>query len=151
MKRRSFLQTLGATMAAAAIPADSFAASAWDSGSPIDRKALVERHVVVLQKPDSLSPLSVGNGELGFTADVTGLQTFPAFHAPGMPLHTMAQWAWHESPNPHGYTLSETMEMYDSHGRSVPYPSNDQSPAGEWLMRNPHRFDLGRLALCCRR
>ncbi len=116
-----------------------------EPASRIDRKSLVHRHLVVMEKPDALAPLSVGNGELGFTADVTGLQTFPQFHEPGMPLHTMAQWAWHESPNPHHYTLEQTIAQYDSHGRSVPYPSEDQTPAGEWLMSNPHRFDLARI------
>jgi hypothetical protein len=40
---------------------------------PIDRHALVTRHNVVLTGVDILSPLSVGNGEFAFTADVTGL------------------------------------------------------------------------------
>jgi hypothetical protein len=45
--------------------------------SPIDRQALVTRHNPVLTAIDPLSPLTVGNGEFAFGADVTGLQTFP--------------------------------------------------------------------------
>ncbi|MHC4646991.1 MAG: hypothetical protein ACYTBJ_15960, partial [Planctomycetota bacterium] len=47
------------------------------AAKPIDRYALVSRHNPVIRKPDPLSPLSVGNGEFAFTADITGLQTFP--------------------------------------------------------------------------
>jgi hypothetical protein len=46
--------------------------------SLIDRKALVFRHSPSIHKLDPLSPLSVGNGEFAFTADITGLQTFPS-------------------------------------------------------------------------
>ena len=51
---------------------------------PINRKDLVDRHRVRLHAPDAQSPLSVGNGEFAFTADITGLQTFPEFHAKGL-------------------------------------------------------------------
>jgi hypothetical protein len=64
----------------------------------IDRKALVTRHNVTLTKPDPLTPLSVGNGEFAFTADITGLQSFPQYHDKGMPLGTLSQWGWHTSP-----------------------------------------------------
>lgn len=47
----------------------------------IDRAALVGRHRVTLTAPDAMSPLTVGNGEFAFSADITGLQTFPEFHA----------------------------------------------------------------------
>lgn len=145
MKRRDFLRIAGATTASATFGSKVLHSATVSSA--IDRKTLVNRHTIVMDRPDALSPLSVGNGEMAFTADVTGLQTFPAFYESGMPLHTMAQWAWHETPNSHAYTLSDVMENYDSHGQSVPYPSNENSPAGQWLMENPHRFDLGRLGL----
>ena len=44
---------------------------------PIDRHALVTRHNVTLTRVDPHAPLMLGNGNLGFTADITGLQTFP--------------------------------------------------------------------------
>lgn len=47
----------------------------------IDRYSLVTRHNPVLTAPDKLSPITVGNGEFAFTADVTGLQTFPEFYS----------------------------------------------------------------------
>lgn len=121
----------------------------------IDRKALVDRHRIALTHPDAMTPLTVGNGEFAFTADVTGLQTFPDFHGGGMLLQTMAQWAWHTTPDDRHYKLSDTFNLYDSHGRQVPYPSGDESgggfgdgsPAAQWLNANPHKFDLGRIGL----
>ena len=62
---------------------------------PIDRHALVSRHDVKLTKVDPSAPLMVGNGQIGFTADITGLQTFPEPYSPLAPLLTMAQWSWH--------------------------------------------------------
>lgn len=43
----------------------------------IDRFALVNRHNVFNNEFASLNSLSVENGKFAFTADATGLQTFP--------------------------------------------------------------------------
>lgn len=120
--------------------------------APIDRHALVTRHNVTLDKPDPLNPLSVGNGEFAFTADITGLQSFPDFHRQGMPLATQSQWGWHSMPNPNGYRMSDVMTDYEVGGRKVPYAgdgasSGGYSPAATWLRSNPHRLDLGRIGL----
>jgi hypothetical protein len=122
------------------------------AGSPLDRFALVTRHNVTLTRPDPLTPLSVGNGEFAFTADVTGLQTFPAYYEKGMPLGTLSQWGWHSLPNPQGYRLADVLEEYQVGGRKVPYASGrgrsgGYSPAANWLRANPHRLDLGRIGL----
>jgi len=120
--------------------------------SRIDRRALVTRHNVTLTKPDLLTPLSVGNGEFAFTADITGLQTFPQYHDKGMPLGTFSQWGWHTSPNPKDYKLTDILEEYEVAGRKVPYASDRQysrnySPAAAWLRANPHRLYLGQIGL----
>jgi hypothetical protein len=47
----------------------------------IDRAALVARHCITRTQPNAMSPLSAGNGEFAFNADISGLQTFPEFHA----------------------------------------------------------------------
>ena len=154
MDRRSFVKLVGvAVLAGAGARAEGI--DARSEYSKIDRQALVARHKITLTQPDALTPLSVGNGELAFTADVTGLQTFPDFHSKGMLLQTMAQWAWHTTPDLRQYELSDTFNLYDSHGKSVPYPSGDEagggfgdgSPAAQWLNLNPHKFDLGRVGL----
>ena len=45
--------------------------------APIDRHALVTRHNPTITAVDKSAPFMVGNGNLAFTADITGLQTFP--------------------------------------------------------------------------
>ena len=58
---------LGAVTTCRAVP--SFGLS---SASRIDRRALVTRHNPTLAHIDPASPQMVGNGYLGFTADITG-------------------------------------------------------------------------------
>ena len=123
----------------------------------IDRHALVTRHNITLTNADPLTPISVGNGEFAFTADITGLQTFPEFHEKGMLLSTMSQWGWHSFPNPEKFTLQDVLVNYDTYGRKVPYadgPVDDEKGEGRserakaanaWLRANPHRLDLARL------
>lgn len=123
----------------------------------MDRYRIVSRHTVRQTSADPLEPLSVGNGEFAFTADVTGLQTFPSFHAEGMRLGTQAQWAWHSAPNPEGFVIEDSFEDYETAGgRTVPYattgpdfgdPTADHrgKRARQWLRENPHRVDLGRI------
>lgn len=117
------------------------------ASEPIDRQALVTRHNVHIDKFHEFSPLSVGNGRFAFTADVTGLQTFPEAYAGGIPLTTMAEWGWHSFPNTEGYKLEDTFEMVDTQGRPVPYNSNQKCPAGDYLRANPHQVTLGLIGL----
>ena len=75
---------------------------AWTvlAAAKIDRQAVVSRHDVRLAAVDSASPLTVGNGEFGFTADVTGLQTLNATYASFPPLQTMSHWGASPPPRP---------------------------------------------------
>ncbi len=127
------------------------------NAAAIDRHSLVTRHNVILTEPKPLSPLSLGNGEFAFTADITGLQTFEALHQSAMPLGTLTHWAWHSFPNPEDYRLEDCFVPYDHYGREVPYLSGPESrqvedyerrsKANAWLRANPHRLDLGRIGL----
>src|ERR1700754_3450140 len=141
--RRGFLEALLATGALASTRA--FAAPV------IDRHAFVSRHNPRLTKVDPLSPLSLGNGEFAFTADVTGLQTFPRLYADAMPLCTMSQWGWHTRPLPSSLQ-SETLrpKLYETYGRKVGYNTSSEGQAElfNWLRENPHRLHLGQLGLC---
>lgn len=129
----------------------------------IDRRALVRRHNVRQTDFDPRTPVSIGNGEFAFTADLTGLQTFPGFYPvarrghepdrdePGTMLGTQAQWAWHSIPGEREYSLDETTRRYDIDGRSVPYleefkPPHPGAAATRWFRANPHRIDLARIA-----
>ncbi|GAA0660073.1 hypothetical protein [Sphingomonas insulae] len=124
------------------------------TAEPIDREALVRRHAIAIAKADPHAPVMLGNGELGFTADITGLQTFPALYSELAPLLTMAQWGWHSFPNPKGYTERDGLTMVPVPGRGdQPYPwmrawsDAETNPAFTWLRANPHRVSLGRIAL----
>ncbi|OUJ74224.1 hypothetical protein [Hymenobacter crusticola] len=118
--------------------------------TPIDRKALVERHKVVNTKTDSLSSLTVGNGKFAFTTDITGLQTFPEYYQKGVPLGTESEWGWHSFPNPNNYKVEEAQREYLLNGRKIPYTVQVKTPerakvAQDFLRANPHRLQLGNL------
>ncbi len=118
----------------------------------IDRKALVTRHNPTLTNVDPSSPLMVGNGNVAFTADITGLQTFEDRYSPLVPLMTQAQWAWHSFPNPNQYKYEDSLTAVDVRGQPQQYPwlrdwSEAQRPEIQWLRENPHRFSLGRVSL----
>ena len=61
----------------------------------MNRFEIVSRHNPKVTQFDKYSPLTVGNGEFAFTADATGLQTFPELYEAGTPLCTQSQWGWH--------------------------------------------------------
>ena len=134
LSRRTFLATVPATLAA--------------QPRGIGRRAVVARHNPTLTAIDPRSPLSVGNGEFAFTADPTGLQTFPQLYDAHRPLCTQSQWGWHTTPNPKGQTAFDfRMTDFDTFGRPVPYPtsSTGQKELYDWLRENPHRLHLGRI------
>lgn len=119
----------------------------------IDRKALVSRHDPILTEVDVQSPMSVGNGDFCFTADVTGMQTLYREYFDFMPLCTMANWGWHSVPNISGgrYTIDDVvMEKFPYKDREVSFALNMQ-PGNEepytWMRKNPHKYSLGRIAL----
>ncbi len=122
------------------------------SGQIIDRKALVYRHKIILTQPDSLGSLTVGNGEFAFTADVSGLQSFPEFYENGVSLGTQAQWGWHRFPNEGNYRLEEVLQTYEScNGKQVPiaiqHREKRKAEAANYLRANPHRLHLGLVGL----
>ena len=70
-----------------------------DSIQIIDRKAVVQRHNIVFAKPNPAEIPQVGNGEVAFGVDVTGLQTLYG--------NTLSQWGWHSSPLPEGKSVED--------------------------------------------
>jgi len=116
----------------------------------LDRHAIVARHDPRLHEIDPRGPLSVGNGEFAFTADVTGLQSLGSLYEYTIPLCTQSQWGWHTFP---GHTLQDAarlrLEMFDTYGRQVGYATSSagQEELFNWLRENPHRLNLGRVAL----
>jgi hypothetical protein len=121
---------------------------------PIERFSLVTRHNIYNSVIDSLSPLSVGNGNFAFTVDATGLQTFPEFYSKGIPLGTMSNWGWHTGENPENYFLPDVYKTYMVHGREIDYvhqyragEDEHKVAASDWLRANPHRIHLGMIGL----
>ena len=120
----------------------------------IDRRELVTRHNPILTEADESSPLSVGNGNFAFTADVTGMQTLYEEYKKVTPLCTMAQWGWHTRPAGNGryaYTLKDVeMTEYPFEGRTVRYGVERKKGNEEiydWVRQNPHKLNLARIGL----
>lgn len=121
----------------------------------IDRYKLISRHNPHLKDIDYRSALTIGNGGFAFTADITGLQTmYEEYMEQDAPLCTMSQWGWHTTPADNDkrcYTLQDiAMTEFDYAGRKVTY-AVDKKPGNEevynWLRKNPHKYNLGRLGL----
>lgn len=106
--------------------------------APIDRHALVARHNLELVQSEAVQ---VGNGQFAFTADLTGLQTFE-------PHCTMSHWGWHSAPLPADQQPEDfRWTAKPTQGRTVEYPIGTGDALSRWLYANPHRLNLGRLAL----
>ena len=121
-----------------------------EQATRIDRHSLVSRNNPVVNSMDTLSSLSVGNGELAYTVDATGLQSFPEYYAGGICLGTQSQWGWHSFPNTEGYKFSEVLKPYDfgHHSKRELYAcqfreKGRQHDASEYFRINPHRLHLG--------
>ncbi len=130
------------------------AAAEGGDGMSIDRYALVSRHNPVLTEVDECSPLSVGNGNFAYTADITGMQTLYETYEQVLPLCTMAQWGWHTTPvsaERYAYSPDEVeMTGYPYRGRTVRYASEKKKgneAVYDWLRQNPHRLNLARIGL----
>ncbi|MCX6238025.1 MAG: hypothetical protein NTY07_10820 [Bacteroidia bacterium] len=118
----------------------------------IDRHALVTRHNVLVEQPDTMATLSVGNGEFAFTTDVTGLQTFYHEYENGVTLGTQSNWGWHTFPNTENYQVIESAKYSLYQGRKVPYlvqPSGKgrDVAAANYFRENPQRLQLGIIRL----
>ena len=118
----------------------------------IDRQALVARNSPKVTAFDKHASLSLGNGNFAFTADATGLQTFPDIYASGVPLGTQSQWGWHSFPNRENYQPEEALKNYNFRGREEPYAVQFNEPgraqeAANYYRVNPHRLHLGYVGL----
>lgn len=120
----------------------------------INRYELITRHNPVLTKVDKSSPLSVGNGNFAFTADITGMQTLYEEYEKVLPLCTMAQWGWHTKPvssNQYSYSLEDVeMTEYSHEGRLVRYAvekKEGNEKIYDWVRQNPHKLNLARIGM----
>ena len=110
-------------------------------GEPIDREAVDKRHRVCTTGTLLKSPAQVGNGKFAFGMDITGLQTF-------VPFNTLSDWSWHSFPLPEGMRAEDYRPVaVETHGKKIAYElrNPDQPELSEWLTKNPHRYNLGRI------
>ena len=115
--------------------------SALYSTNTVNRKAVVDRHKIITTQTDPESPASVGNGEIAFNVDITGLQTFESFN-------TLSNWSWHNAPLPNGVKLSDYKGVkYTLNGKDymLELPDRTQPRLAQWMDANPHRYNLGRI------
>lgn len=120
--------------------------------SKIDRHAVVQRHNVVNTQADSLASLTVGNGSFAFTADITGMQSFPDYYRNGVPLGTQSEWGWHSFPNTENLQVEEALKTYELEGRKISYAVQVKEPprakaAADYFRINQHRLQLGNIGL----
>lgn len=109
---------------------------------PIDRESLVKRHRISTTGTLLMSPAQVGNGKFAFGMDITGLQTFA-------PFNILSDWAWHSFPLPEGVRLEDYQpQVVETYGKKIAYFDTDPKhpEVSDYLARNPHRFNLGRVA-----
>lgn len=107
----------------------------------INREELVKRHNITFTSIDNANIPQVGNGEIAFGIDITGLQTLYG--------NTMSQWGWHSFPMPEGKTIDDfKMTEVKVHGHTATYPveMEGQQELYMWLRENPHRLNLGKLS-----
>ncbi len=121
----------------------------------IDRHAVIDRNNPIITEANNLASLSVGNGHLAATVDVTGLQSFPFEYGAGVPLNTMSDWGWHRFENTSHLTASESEKAFDfGHGHQEVYAveykkaeDGRHKEATEYFRVNPHRLNLGTIGL----
>ncbi|HVT90413.1 MAG TPA: hypothetical protein VHD56_16285 [Tepidisphaeraceae bacterium] len=119
--------------------------------APIDRQAVVSRHKIVVNSIDPYGAMAVGNGEIAFNVDVTGLQSFPEYYTQTTPIGILSTWGWHSFPNPQNFTLDKfKFTVIKKFDRTFEFPSSSTSnapPDAAYLRGNPHRLGLGRIGL----
>lgn len=122
-----------------------WAVAAIDTAIP--RRRVVSQHNPIrTSKTEYESPLQVGNGNIAFSADITGLQTF-------RPFSIMSSWGWKNDTLPAGVT-QESLANYVgqswwNHNQTllVPYTFGGVGAEENWLRSNPNRANLARIGL----
>jgi len=127
----------------------------------IDRSEVLKRNNPVITKADTLAALSVGNGNIAFTVDITGMQSFPEYYSHGIPLTTMSAWGWHLMPNTKGLKPEDSQKATDTGNGHKPgmyaveykqrkngkSDTPEQIAATAYFRENPHRLNLGAASL----
>lgn len=121
----------------------------------MNRRKIIASHNPVLVKPDYHSPLSVGNGDFCFTADITGFQSLSELYEDhDIPLCIMSSWGWHTEPfSSELFSPSRDDIQLTTYGslRGTQKYAVEKFPGNEkiynWFRENPHRLNLGCISL----
>lgn len=115
----------------------------------IDRQVAVSQHNPARTNTSSDAydtPMFLGNGRIGFGADITGLQSM-------VPFNTLSSWGWHNDSLPTASNQSSPADFvgldWDVHGRQVVFdqPNPALPEISQWMIANPNRINLARLGL----
>lgn len=119
----------------------------------INREELIRKYNPVYSEVYPEAPLTVGNGTIAFTADVTGLQSLYDEYEDFMPVLTMSSFAWNCFKEAENISFSDSeMTEYIFNGRKVYYPIEKNETNKEKydiLRENYHRFNIARIRLFC--
>jgi hypothetical protein len=113
-------------------------ALAWKDPDKIDRKSLVQRHIINDAGLGDI--LALGNGKFCFGVDATGLQTLGG--------NIMCDWAWHSYPLPPGANKKDLPETGTIETGKILGPmemASAREDVNRWMFRNPHRFTMSRI------
>jgi len=127
---------LALTLSALALEPAPFAA-ANELKTPLDRRAIVDRHRIQTDQTGELLP--VGNGNICFNVDGTGLQTFKG--------DVLSHWGWFSEPLLERYTWDDVPETGTYQKGWL--TGLDKFPADRfdlyhWIRESPHQMNLAR-------
>lgn len=109
------------------------------------RKEFVNKYNIINTEIDIDNPLTIGNGNIAFSCDVTGLQSLNSSYT-RIPLLTMTNHLWVKYPIPNG-TL-ELEEFKRRNNKNIQYMTKKtgQEELYDALRYNHHKFNLFQLA-----
>ncbi|MDO5308733.1 MAG: hypothetical protein Q4G03_04505 [Planctomycetia bacterium] len=107
---------------------------------PLDRHAIVERHVIETDALEALLP--VANGNISFNVDGAGMQTFRG--------DVLSHWGWFSEALPEKFVGEKALDTGTfATGRltgSDPFPK-DKGDLYNWIRQSPHQMNLARTRL----
>lgn len=126
-----------ATLLASIVVSTPIATYGAELKEPLDREAIVARHQIHTNELKTTLP--VGNGNLCFNVDGTGLQTFLG--------DVLSHWGWYSDPLPSRFTWDDVPATGSfQQGRLTgpdPFPADSGDLYG-WIRQSPHQMNLVR-------
>jgi len=137
VKRTSFFGVKLTLAFFAFVVLPSFPSQGAELTRPLDRRAIVARHKIASDSAELSLP--IGNGNLCFNVDGTGMQTFTG--------DVLSHWGWYSEPLPSKFTWSDvpaTGTFAQGRLRSGD-PWTRDAALFQWVRNNPHQMNLARV------